>query len=53
MAHVQNVSASRVREEARQDYYGPMPAVTNPKADFVQSVRLAFQNYRQEKRVGM
>jgi hypothetical protein len=30
-----------------------MPAVSNPKADFVQAVVLAFQNYLQEKRIGM
>ena len=53
MAHVQSVSAPRMREEERQAYCGPMPAVTNPKSDFIQSVVEAIQNYRQEKRFGL
>lgn len=53
MAHVKNVSASQMCAAEQQDCRGPMPAVSNPKADFVQAVVLAFQNFRQEKRVGM
>jgi hypothetical protein len=53
MAHLYRVTVARtLPQDPAAALQGPMAAQSDPKTDFIQAVRAAFQNYRVEKQIG-